>query len=260
MHKVGLPLFLAVALVLVACGDATHGSGPASATKPPEIVSFGPAASAPVAPGSAVTLTWDVQGVPTTLSIEPDIGSVSGTTVEVHPTVTTTYVLTASNALGATQTETTVEVEAPANNGSPEAPVYPPSSPEMPYGQWAFEIVLDGSTSASGVSGTVSLEAPFAYSDLKGVWGEVTSCTGPAEVCEALEIGGIYRDEAENVLKFSLGTYDFVPLFVGIDSDKTVAEVEDGSLLVEGKGEVKVPGGEEAEPVLASFRAQSVLQ
>ncbi len=253
MYKIALPLSLAMLFVLAACGEAPLGD---SASRPPEIVSFSPAASAPVAPGSAVTLTWDVQGVSTSLVIEPDVGPVSGTTAEVHPTVTTTYVLTASNALGSTRTETTVEVETPSGNGSPD---YPPATPDMPYGEWAFEIVLDGGTSAARVTGTVSLGAPFVYSDLTGVWGEVTACSGPEEVCSALEIGGIYRDEAENVLKFSLGTYDFVPLFVGVDQDGTVAEAGNGSLLVEGEGEVKVPGADEADSVPASFTAQSVL-
>lgn len=259
MLNIRLSLLLTTMSVLAACEDAAYPGGPNSVEAPPAIVSFGPDTPLPVAPGEAITLTWNVQGVATTLMIEPDVGPVSGTQVEVRPSDTTTYVLTATNALGSVSTKTTVEVEAPPVNVSPGAPAYPPSTPETPYGEWVFEIALEENGKAFSVSGTVSLDAPFAYDTFEGVWGEVTACEGKAEVCGALNIGGIYRDAAEDVLKFSLGTYDIVPVFVGIDDDRTVEELEDGSLMVEGTGEVTGYGESKPSPLLAAFKAHSVL-
>ncbi|HYU15937.1 MAG TPA: DUF4038 domain-containing protein [Candidatus Acidoferrum sp.] len=75
----------------------------------PTIESF---AASPVVieAGSSSTLTWSVEGA-TTLTIDPDVGDVTGlTSKEVSPTETTTYTLTAANASGSSTATTTVVV------------------------------------------------------------------------------------------------------------------------------------------------------
>ncbi len=64
-----------------------------------------------VASGSPVTLAWTVLNA-TSVSISPDIGSVSGSSIMVKPTTTTEYTLTASNGDGVSIAKTTVTVTA----------------------------------------------------------------------------------------------------------------------------------------------------
>ncbi len=59
--------------------------------------------------GSATTLSWDVADA-TTLSIDPSIGTVTGTEIQFSPTTTTTFTLTATNATGSTTATATVTV------------------------------------------------------------------------------------------------------------------------------------------------------
>ena len=80
------------------------GSSTASATVTvtaaalPVISSF-TASPSSVSSGGASTLAWSVSGA-TSLSIDQGVGTVSGTSVVVHPAATTTYTLTATNAAG----------------------------------------------------------------------------------------------------------------------------------------------------------------
>ncbi|MEM7333085.1 MAG: hypothetical protein AAF490_13430, partial [Chloroflexota bacterium] len=70
------------------------------ATDPPVINSF-TVSEDRVPEGTSTTLSWDVEGVATTLSITPNIGDVTGlSSIEVSPTVDTTYTLTAVNSKG----------------------------------------------------------------------------------------------------------------------------------------------------------------
>jgi len=66
------------------------------------------ATPATLQPGQATTLSWEVSGAEA-LSLS-GVGAVTGSSRVVTPDVTTTYVLTASNAFGSTQAETTVTV------------------------------------------------------------------------------------------------------------------------------------------------------
>src|ERR1022692_3428977 len=78
---------------------ATNSSGSTTATvtvaagRAPTITSF-TATPAKVTAGQAVTLSWAVTGSPT-LTLNPDGGSVGGTSVKVVPSTTTAYILTA---------------------------------------------------------------------------------------------------------------------------------------------------------------------
>ncbi len=60
--------------------------------------------------GQRTTLTWDVSGA-TTVTIQPEIGGVGASgSVQLAPPVTTTYILTATNAAGSTHGLVTVTV------------------------------------------------------------------------------------------------------------------------------------------------------
>lgn len=66
----------------------------------PTIYAFNVAGETTINRGTTATLNWSVsQGA--TVSLSPGVGVVAGTTVDVTPTETTTYTLTASNAGGA---------------------------------------------------------------------------------------------------------------------------------------------------------------
>ena len=80
------------ALLAVALAAACHSGGPS-------IDSF-TVNKASISPGDAVTFSWKVSGA-SKLSIDPDVGDVSGTTsVQAHPPVSAIYTLTASNGSG----------------------------------------------------------------------------------------------------------------------------------------------------------------
>ncbi len=74
---------------------------------PPVIASFS-ASPASIAQGQSSTLTWNVTGA-ASLSIA-GIGTVSGTSLQVSPTETATYVLSAANSSGTTTASATVTV------------------------------------------------------------------------------------------------------------------------------------------------------
>lgn len=74
----------------------------------PQISSFTSSTSS-VAPGTPVTLSWQVTGA-SYLIISPQVGPVRGTSVTVAPTQTTTYTLTATNAFDRSTLSLTVTV------------------------------------------------------------------------------------------------------------------------------------------------------
>ncbi|ADI15787.1 hypothetical protein [Truepera radiovictrix] len=120
---------------LAACGDLIDPQPPGPGTGP-TIESF-IATPSTIQSGGSATLSWEVSGA-TTLSIEPGVGDVTGSSsVSVSPTTTTEYTLTATNAQGSTTATTTVTV---TDNGGPITPGDPPTgtfgvstSPEGPF-------------------------------------------------------------------------------------------------------------------------------
>ena len=94
-----------------------HAAAPPSITQrivvggtndsPPAIASFA-ATPASIAQGSGATLAWSVSGA-TSLSIS-GIGEVNGTSIQVSPTQTTNYTLTANNGQRSATAQTTVTV------------------------------------------------------------------------------------------------------------------------------------------------------
>lgn len=79
---------------------------------PPTVTSFSASPSS-IFPGDSATLSWNVAGA-ASLSIDNGVGTVTGSSVAVSPTTTTTYTLTATNAAGDTTATTTVTVTAPS--------------------------------------------------------------------------------------------------------------------------------------------------
>lgn len=125
-----------LAVVLAAC----NGGGAAAK---PVIASFTSTPESLPAGGGDVTLAWSVQGA-TSLTIEPDVGVVTGSSVLVRVTTTATYVLTATGAGGSATASTTVTVAGSVDSVAPTVvSVFPP----------------DG---ASGVRGNVELLVEFS--------------------------------------------------------------------------------------------------
>ena len=106
-------LFLAV--LLTACGGSSTLPDGGTSSHPdggnpgaqPTVTSFN-ASPATIASGASATLSWSVSGA-TSLSLSPG-GAVTGTSVQVQPTQTTDYTLTATNAAGQVSAHTTVTV------------------------------------------------------------------------------------------------------------------------------------------------------
>jgi hypothetical protein len=93
-------------------GNTSSQSSPVSVTTPalpamPAISAF-TASPASIKAGSSSTLSWSVSSA-TGLSIS-GIGTMTGTTISVSPTQTTTYTLTATNSAGSVTAQTTVTV------------------------------------------------------------------------------------------------------------------------------------------------------
>ncbi len=62
---------------------------------------------ATISAGQSATLSWSVSGA-TSLSLDNGIGAVTGSSVSVSPTATTTYTLTATNATGSSTAQTAI--------------------------------------------------------------------------------------------------------------------------------------------------------
>jgi hypothetical protein len=117
--------------------DVTVSTGPL----PPEILSFG-ANPQTVAPGGSATLSWTVTGA-TSLSIDQGVGAVTGSaSVQVHPSATTQYTLSATSAGGTRTAVTVVQV----------AGSCAPSTASLPAGP-SFRI--PGTTTTSSLSRTI---------------------------------------------------------------------------------------------------------
>lgn len=90
---------------------ATNASGSASSTAtvtvvPAPVISAFQASPATIVLGGRSTLNWTVSGA-STLSIDNGVGTVTGTSIGVSPTITVIYTLTATNAAGSSTTATT---------------------------------------------------------------------------------------------------------------------------------------------------------
>jgi len=91
-------------------GTATAAT-PVSVGAPPTIASFA-ATPASVTMGQSSTLKWVTTGS-SAVNISPGIGNVTGSSVSVKPSATTTYTLTATNSYGSATTTVTIPVGNP---------------------------------------------------------------------------------------------------------------------------------------------------
>ncbi len=94
--------------------NVSISTGAATTTVPakPVINSF-TANPQTITQGQSTTLSWGVTGSSAVLSINQNVGTVTGTSKIVSPTATTTYTLTASNAGGTTTAQVSVNVIVP---------------------------------------------------------------------------------------------------------------------------------------------------
>lgn len=206
--------------VLAACGEQR----PVSAA--PHIVSFSATPGTLAATEGETILRWEIRGSATELTLSPQVGAVSGSSLRVSPTRTTTYTLTASNARGHHRAQVTVNVPEP----EPEVP--PPGSASGPNGElmgrWAFTIVGErGST----LEGTVNLDADFIYQGMPGVWGFVSGCGGDDLLCEGSPVGGLIHEPTTDRYLFGLGHADMTLTFMGEDADGQLLRSGEGGLL-----------------------------
>jgi chitodextrinase len=100
----------------------------------PKTFNIAPPATAPVitaftatpsgiTSGQSSTLAWTVTGTPTpSLSLNQGIGTVTGSSRSVSPTVTTTYILTATNSAGSVTQSVTVTVSPAPDTTAPSVP------------------------------------------------------------------------------------------------------------------------------------------
>ena len=102
------PSLLALVLATSGCFDGARHPVP---PQQPTILSFTAPATA-IVPGGSATLSWSVTGADT-LSIGPDVGTVTGTSVSVTPAATTTYTLSATSVAGTSTASATVTVLQP---------------------------------------------------------------------------------------------------------------------------------------------------
>lgn len=110
-----------VAVFVSSCGsDPARSGATASSTRPdntqlmePPVIDSFSADPATIEEGDTAVLSWVVNDPNAMLKITPLRGSVDGTSHSVAPVVTTTYTLTASNAMGSSAKTVTVAVSPP---------------------------------------------------------------------------------------------------------------------------------------------------
>lgn len=219
-------VFAALALftIMAACAEQR----PVAAA--PQIVSFSATPETLAVAEGETILRWEIQGSATELSLSPHVGAVSGSSIRVAPARTTTYTLTASNALGSHSARVTVSVPEP----EPEAP--PPGSSGANHelmGAWAFSIVGEGGGTLEGV---VDIDADFMYEGLPGVWGFVSDCKGSGSLCARASLGGFIHEPETDRYLFGLGQADMSLTFMGEDADGKLSQSGEGTPLLVGEG------------------------
>ena len=167
------PGFVALFLLglLVGCSTSTNGDGNTEVA--PTILSFTATPDATSAAGQAVTLSWRTSGTVTSLQIDPGVGAVSGTSVTVNPTASTTYTLTASNATDsdtATASVTVGSTPPPGGTGVPTGTFGVSTSQTGPFLNDADGPITSADDSrVLGVASEGTFYAEVSYTDPDGI-------------------------------------------------------------------------------------------
>ncbi len=109
MTRRALPTALLATLCAAACGCAAQQAGPAGDVQTAPVITSFTATPSSITSGGSSTLAWSVSGA-TSLSLDQGVGPVTGTSIPVSPSATTTYTLTATNAAGSSTAAVTVTV------------------------------------------------------------------------------------------------------------------------------------------------------
>lgn len=232
MNKHVLFVVLLVA-VMSACSEQQ------TVSSAPVIASFSASQKTLAVAEGEVSLSWEVDGSAASLVIEPGIGSVTGRSIRVAPTETTTYTLTASNRMGSSSATVTVTV--PAKEPQPDTS----TSNTALFGSWAFEIT--GRT-GTAMEGELVIDSDFVYDGTPGVYGFVASCEGTKAACAKAPFGGFVHEPGSDGYSFGLSDESLNLVFIAEDTDGRLAADTRGRPLLEGEGLLG-----ESEP--ATFRA-----
>jgi hypothetical protein len=119
----------------------------------PTVLSF-TASPTVISSGGQSSLCWNVSNA-NTITIQPGPGTVTGAAncVTVNPTATTTYTLTATNAVGPTQAVVTVSVGAVQILTFSASPAYSPASGAPVVLSWTTQNATSVTVTGTGVSG-----------------------------------------------------------------------------------------------------------
>lgn len=89
---------------------STQATATVTVTAPKPLIASFTASPSTITAGASATLAWSVTGA-TSLSLDPGIGAVTGTSRAVSPAATTAYTLTSTNAAGSSTATVTVTVQ-----------------------------------------------------------------------------------------------------------------------------------------------------
>jgi hypothetical protein len=173
-----------VAALALALGTTGCFSGAEHEVTPtrPDIQAFRASPSS-IASGSAAILSWTVSGA-TSVSIAPGVGAVTGTSVAVTPSATTTYVLSATNAGGSSTASVTLTV----TGGPPAGLSYSRNPATYTVGQ-AITPNVPLSTGGAIASYAVSPPLPAGLA-LNGSTGVITGTPTSAAASAAYTVTG----------------------------------------------------------------------
>ena len=218
-----LAALLAAVVSVSACSDQQ------TVASAPVIASFSADPGTTAVERSEVSLSWEIQGSATSLTIEPDIGAVTGSSIRVAPTETTTYTLTAGNRMGSSSAQTTVTVP------EKKPPLDTSTSNDALFGLWAFEITGQAGTA---IAGELIVDTDFVYDGTSGVYGYVTDCEGTKTVCAQAPLGGFIHEPGSDRFRFGLSDENLELLFTAEDTDGKLSVDTRGRPLLEGEGVV----------------------
>jgi hypothetical protein len=117
-----------LALGMTACGGRSGTTPTEPPPNPLPVIGSLTATPSTIAPGGRSTLDWAVSGA-TSLSLTPGIGALTGSSLVVAPSATTTYTLTATNAQGTATREVIVAVSSTQIGGTQAYGVVPSGLP-----------------------------------------------------------------------------------------------------------------------------------